>query len=327
MSGLEILGAIASAVQLATSCYQLQKRVRMRSGDKVLSSTINTECGILINEIDKHILTLSADSREAMQHLRDRLTAIRSRIERRQTTKSIIKGITVLQLYGSSDKDDFLVALQEYQTHVGIIETAAINEFLSHASRSVVTPELESLGLSITSALTALGHNMTQTENQFRSINSAIEGVDGKMDAALSQLSDISCEVKRSNNAVHDLRAMLKDTMKGERALARENVPVRGLFTTLGQVDRCDLQVDFGTMKWYLESIVQGGGWPSDLDVWECICDVVETVSLLGSSAGSRSRDFSDTVAVEAAGNGNIVYFSPMIPPLWDSLGTSLHPS
>jgi hypothetical protein len=329
MSGLEILGAIASAVQLATSCHQLQKRVRMRSGDKALSATIDAECGILITEINKHILTLSSDSRQAMQHLLDRLTAIRSRIERRRTRRSIIKGLTVLQLSGSSDKDDLLVALQEYQSRAAFIGSVVLNTVLLQLNRGLVTSELEASFLSITSALTALGYNMTQTENQLRSINIAIEGIDAKMDTTLNQLSEINHIATRSNEAFRDLRTTFQEVMREELALVRESLPVREtLLNPLGRADRGDLNMDFGSMKGYLESIVQGNGWPSDLDVWECICDVVETVNLLGCSvAGSRSRDLGGTVTAKVSRKGNIVYFSPMIPLLWNSLGMSLYSS
>jgi hypothetical protein len=326
MSGLEILGAIASAVQLATSCHQLQKRVRMRSGDKALSATIDAECGILINEIKKHILTLSADSRQAVQHLLDRLTTIKSRIEQRKTRKAIIKGISVLRLYGSSDKDDLLVALQEYQSRAALIGGVALNNVLLQTSRGGMTQELERSLVSITNALTTLGYDMSQTENEIRRISRTIEEVDGKIDATLNQLSEISCDVKKTNDAFYNLKTTLQDAMKEELVLFRESLPVRGLLNPLGCVDRGILEMDLGTMKGYLESIVQGGGWPSDLDIWECIWDVVETVHLWAPFvAGSMgSLEEVGTVGVDVSGDSHVVYFSPMTHILWDSLGKSL---
>jgi hypothetical protein len=75
--------------------------------------------------------------------------------------------------------------------------------------------------------------------------------------------------------------------------------------------------VDSGSMKGYLESIVQGNEWPSDLDVWECMCDIVETVNSLGSwVAVLRNRDLTGTAGVEGLGKNNIAYFSLMMPPL-----------
>jgi len=275
MSGIEVLGAIASAVQLATSCYQLQKRVRMRSGDRALTTTIHIECGILISDINNHILTLTTESRQAAQHLVDRLIAIKARIEKRQSRKSLVKGVTVLRLYGGSDKDDLMAALQEYQTRAALIGSVAVNAVLSQVNRDRITEDVQSSLLSITSGLTGLGYNMTQTENRLRSIITTIEAVDGKMDVTLSQLSEISCEVKRSNALFSDFKAERRDVMSEKRAVVREYRPVCGHLNPLGQLDRGDLEVDYGTMKGYLESIVQGGGWTSDLDIVECLWDVV----------------------------------------------------
>ena len=159
MSGIEILGAIASVVQLTTSCYQLQKRIRMRSGDRELGTTIHTECVILINDINNHILTLSADSRQATQHLLDRLTTIKERIERRRTRKAILKGITVLRLYGGSDKDDLMVALQEYQSRAALVGSVAVNDVVSQISSGGITAT-SCVHFLIICGLNGIGYNI-----------------------------------------------------------------------------------------------------------------------------------------------------------------------
>jgi len=262
-----------------------------------------------------------------VQHLLDRLTTIQSRIEQRQTRKGILKGITILRLYGSSDKDDFLVALQEYQSRAALIGSLAVSNVLSKADRGDITSEFETALLSITSALTALGCNMTQTENQLRSIKTAIELVDGKIGASLTHLLEINSEVKRSNDALCNLKATFQNAMKEELTLFRERLPLCDFLVTPGQLDRGDLEIDLGCMKGYLESIVQGNGWPSDLDIWECIWDVKETVHLLGPSVSKFARsglDETGTVGVKISGENYIVHFSPMISLLSSSLGTLL---
>jgi len=327
MAGLEILGGIASAVQLATTCYQLQNRVRMRSGDRSLSATIHAECEVLIDDINKHILSLSSDSRLAAQHLLDRLTEIKSRIEKRSTRKRIVKGITVLRLYGGTDKDDLLVALQEYQSRAAMISSAAVDTVLRN-SNGRMAPELEGSLRSITGALTTLGYNMTQTENQIQCISRTIKGVDGKMDATMTQVAEIRSTVERSNDRFGNLKATVQDAMKEELACFRTSLCGLGLFNPLSQVDRSDLALDFGSMKTYLQSIVQGKAWPSDLEIWECIWDVVQTVHMFGPAVGELTTSALEgigAVATEVSGGTSVVRFSPIMGPLWNSLGVLSH--
>lgn len=329
MSGFEILGAIASVVQLATSCYQLQKRIRMRSGDRELSTTIHTECGLLINEINNHILTLSADSRQSTQHLLDRLTAIKERIGKRRTRKAIFQGITVLRLYGGSDKDDLMVALQEYQSRAALLGSVAVNDVvLRISSTGGITADIQSSLLSITSGLNGLGYNMTQTEDRLRNILSEIKTVDGKMDVTMNQIAEIGNDVKRSNEAWCNVTDTIRDMIKEEGALFRESLSLRGLLNPLGRVERGDIEVNLGSMKDYLESIVQGNGWPSDLDIWECVWDVAESIHLLAPCVARRTRsqlDEQGTVRVEVSGEDYVVYFSPILGLLWEVLGMRSH--
>jgi len=299
----------------------------MRSGDRSLSATIHAECEVLIDDINKHILSLSLDSRLVAQHLLDRLTEIKSRIEKRSTRKRIVKGITVLRLYGGTDKDDLLVALQEYQSRTAMISSAAVDKVLQN-SNGGMTPELEASLRSITGALSTLGYNMTQTENQIQCISRAIKGVDGKMDATMTQLSEIGRRVESSSDSFANLKATLQDALKEELAGFRTSLCDLGLLNPLSQVDRSDLELDFGSMKGYLQSIVQGNAWTSDLDVWECIWDVVDTVHLFGPLVGQLMK--SDLTRIgfvrrKEFGENRVVYFSPMMVPIWTSLGTLSH--
>lgn len=81
-------------------------------------------------------------------------------------------------------------------------------------------------------------------------------------------LGELKFGVQRSNQAFSELTTTLQDNMALLCSLSS------------GAIDRRHFEVDLGSMRAYLQSIVRGGGWPSDLDIWECIWNVVQTVDL-----------------------------------------------
>ena len=95
-------------------------------------------------------------------------------------------------------------------------------------------------------------------------------------------------EVEQSWCSVKDT---IRDVIKEEGALFRESLPVRGLLNPLGSVERGDIEVNLGSIKDYLESIVQGNGWPSDLDIWECVWDVAESIHLLAPCVARKNEE------------------------------------
>jgi hypothetical protein len=98
MLGLEILGAVASAIQLGVLCVSATNRLCAICSDHKLAKAIHAECLSLITEIDKRMLALTSDNRVPAQDLRQRLLTIQKRIERRRQRVWIIKWSGKLQL-------------------------------------------------------------------------------------------------------------------------------------------------------------------------------------------------------------------------------------
>jgi len=81
MTGLEVLGEVAAALQIGQFCYNIQKRYRGQPADRALTSTVYTECQLVLDAIDKHILNLTGDTYRAVYRLHERLSTIKVRIE------------------------------------------------------------------------------------------------------------------------------------------------------------------------------------------------------------------------------------------------------
>jgi hypothetical protein len=153
MSGLEILGAVASAVQLGVLCVSATNRLCAMCSDHKLAEAIHAECVSLIAEIDKRMLTFTSDNRILAQDLRQRLFNIQKRIERRRERVWIIKLSSKLRLKGVSDKDEVLFALHVYQTRVSLSGTAAMEDIQSRVGAAGIPKDVERLLAPIISNL------------------------------------------------------------------------------------------------------------------------------------------------------------------------------
>jgi hypothetical protein len=145
MSGLEILGAVASAVQLGVFCVSATNRLCAMCSDHKLAKAIHAECLSLTSEIDKTMLTLTSDNRIHAQDLQQRLGIIQKRIERRTQRGWVIKFSSKLRLNGVSDKEEVLFALQAYQTRVSLSGTAAVEDIQSRVGAAGIPKDVEGL--------------------------------------------------------------------------------------------------------------------------------------------------------------------------------------
>jgi hypothetical protein len=150
MSGLDVLGAVASAIQLGMLCVSATNRLCAILSDHKLSQAIHTECISLATEIDDRILNLNSENRIPAEQLRQRLNTIQTRIERRKKRTWTIKWINHMRLSGVSDKEDILFALQTYQTRASLSGTATMEEIQQRLGadgipQEVLTPIIQNL--------------------------------------------------------------------------------------------------------------------------------------------------------------------------------------
>lgn len=176
MPGLEILGAAASAVQLASTCYIVQKRLRQLPCDRQLTKTIEIECGDLIAEINAN---RALAEQEACEQLCRRLRGLKARIEKRKTAKwTLAKVSKVLQLNGIAYKDEFITILQEYQTRAAMVgngfaqETLEIVKEIRMTTKSSDTQNTESC-----SKLKAMKEELNKLRSSLRAIEALGEEI------------------------------------------------------------------------------------------------------------------------------------------------------
>lgn len=142
MTGLEVLGAVASSIQLGMLCLSAANRLCAILSDQKLSQAIHAECISLTTEIDNRLRTLNSDNKIPAEQLRQHLKTIQMRIERRKKRTWTIKWINQLRLSGVSDKEAILFALQTYQTRTSLSGTATMEEIQKRLGPDGIPQEL-----------------------------------------------------------------------------------------------------------------------------------------------------------------------------------------
>jgi hypothetical protein len=99
---MDILGAVASAVQLATVCYQVADHIAQLPEDQRLLTSLEAQILRLRAEINTRIPTFCAASREAAQDLSKRLVEITANITlfRKRKRFVVFKGLRRLRANG-----------------------------------------------------------------------------------------------------------------------------------------------------------------------------------------------------------------------------------
>lgn len=313
MTGLEVLGAVASALQLGKLCFDVQNRIRERRADHVLAIAVHKECELLITEIDKRIPALSTDTRHTVSTLRGQLVTIKSQIEARQKRNIFFKRLTILKQYGARDEKLMLLACQQYQIRASILGSLALkNGHKAIESTCGFTTDpmvLETLG-SIANTLEILNTKLFEHLGP----------------ATIQELTvTIQSELQHSAS---NIQQTIRDTIREEFSSVRTQLPIMPLLQTGGPMADHELQLEPGNLRDFLQNL--GTQDPvSDIEIWEIIWDVVETLDLfiMGISASqstSYNTEVNKTVDVEVKVDKVVVSFDPIVGVIWTALGTNV---
>jgi hypothetical protein len=280
MTGLEILGAAASAVQLAVTCYNIQNRLRRINSDRQLVKTVESECTRLIANIGGIESRLNPEARPDIQNLKTRLVDIKSRITRTRDSKNlVVRGILCVRLQGSSYKDELVTALQDYQTRAAIYGNIVIEQVLSRVSKDGITQEIEADLRPIREGLTTLGELSLQAKEAFATTTEMISVVDNNVRDVLATLEEIKVNAQATPVLnMEDIRRV----MRTEFNALRSPLPVLQTIEERARVSPSEQQVQTMSMQGYVEKIRMEGGHLSDLEIIECLSDVVEAYKLFG---------------------------------------------
>ena len=280
MTGLEILGAAASAVQLAVTCYNIQNRIRRINSDRELVKTVQSECTELIARIGGIESRLNPEARPDIHNLKTRLVGIKSRITRTRNSKNlVIRGIHCVRLQGSSYKDELVTALQEYQTRAAIHGNIVIEQVLSRLSKDGITQEIEADLRPIREGLTTLGELSLQAKEALATTTEMISVVDNNVRDVLATLEEIKLNAQA--NPVLNMED-IRRVMRTEFNALRSPLPVLQTIEERARVSPSEQQVQTMSMQEYVEKIKMEGGHLSDLEIVECLSDVVEAYKLFG---------------------------------------------
>ena len=187
MGALDILGAIASVVQLIVLVYCVEKRWSELPADQRLTDSVHSQCILIIQEIDWRRATLSPDNVLASEAFRASLASIKSEIEKRRTQSAFKRWFTLLRLFGQSDKDALYVAAQEYLSRTGISGDAAVERIYNRVSPNGIAEDVKGLLLPITTTLTSIHQTSSEARDRVESLEGGIKESLRLMGNVLSQ--------------------------------------------------------------------------------------------------------------------------------------------
>lgn len=270
MTGLEILGAVASAVQLAVTCYDVQKRVCKIPSDRQLIKTVETECTTLIAKICENLVSHQRKEHDdAVHELHRRLVELTAKIEKWNHNSTRLAQVFGLRLHGNSLKEELIMALQDYQTRAAMDGNRIVEEVLRLVSSDKNATEVRTSLLPIVAALKILHNNTSKTSEELTLVTH-------KLDYALAIFNESHEGTRKSNadvqNSVNELRRDFGEF--------RSSLPAIRAFET-GPIKRSSLVIDC-TMREFLENMKRDGVWLSDQEIWECVWGVAETFKLFG---------------------------------------------
>jgi hypothetical protein len=268
MTGIEILGAVASAVQLAVTCYDVQKRIRKVPSDRQLIKTVETECTALIAQICENLVSHRCKEHNAVHELHRRLVDLKANIMSRNR-KTLLASVSGLCLHGNTFKEELIMALQDYQTRAAMYGNGVVEKVLRLVSSDKITTEVRTSLLPIVAALEMLHNHTSKTSEELTSVAH-------KIDSALAILNE-SHEGTRKSNAEVQISV---NELRRDFGEFRSSLPAIRAFET-GPIERSSLVIDC-TMREFLEKMKREGVWLSDQEIWECVWGVAETFKLFG---------------------------------------------
>jgi hypothetical protein len=283
MSGLEFLGAVAAAVQLAGLCYQSEQRVANHfTTNRIVINTIRNECVTLSGTIDEFTARFSReDSAEerATSVLRESLSDITHDIDRWSQRTKLFKILGVFGSYEANMKERLSMALQLYQTRISLCAQSTLLDIRELVSTGFtkLPPLAEKSFTEIVLGLSRLNIDTSLVKNALNDIERrtvCLQDDVGELRTVCGQTRDHAREthsrmisLQEELNAMKEIQLQILTSRFTEEALK----PRRGL----------GLGVEMPMMDRYLQSIWLAGGETSDQDIWECFHDVISAVQAI----------------------------------------------
>jgi hypothetical protein len=254
---MDLVGAIASVVQLVGLCNSVRKYILQVRTDAKFIPELYRNSEMVLAEIDRLSPELAPEHRQATQRLGVRLREIQSLIEKRIQRKffsTLLAGING-QSY-SELRESMANALQDYHT-VTLMQMLHAQTRVSKKLENVVVPRCCGLSERVT------------------------ESASSRSLARKGELNELwGCGFEAMRN-------FLAETIRAELDPLRCKLDALGAFDT-HRIAR-GLKLDYGTMAAYLDSIRNSGGYTSDQDIWECFHGILTVFKDLKLSALLRS--------------------------------------
>lgn len=212
---MDILGGIASAVQLASLCYQISEHFARRSEDKALLTSLETQIIRLQVEMNARLSELNPTSRQAAQDFSNRLGEILDKIVSFRTKKRFLLLKSLGLFRASGIWKEFMIALQIFQVKVTTLEGDAVNQILERADRAGSKREMTGILDPIIEQLKKLEALPIWVEK----INSNYIKVHAKLESLVVNQHEIRLAQGNSGEELRVIRRTMENSISNESIL------------------------------------------------------------------------------------------------------------
>ena len=204
-----------------------------------------------------------------------------------------MKGVNILWLYGNSDKENMVMALQNYQALAVMWGVEAIQKV------QLGTDEVKETIQRIEQSLAMLATSPINVKTEVNTMRTNIAGLQESINESVTLAKCTNAGVETANAIIESLKTFSKDILQELKSLRNHSMqPVLSSLNRPSDMDRAQMEIQFDTTNEYLQKLRDSGGYLSDLELWELVWDFTEIYRELGGIA----------VALLEKGDTNLVY-------------------
>ena len=270
---MEVLGAVASAAQLATMCFSFQQRLCQLSADKRHLAKVVNGCTELSKEIDNLILQLPSEVRKHAKTLSDHLSDIILDIERLQKRR-FVKFITILQLRGKEFEARLQSALTEFQVHAVLSGNQILEEIRMHIGTERLSAETHQKMDLVKTSLDALQENHTGLRERIEELTAINTKIQSTAQKTLVVVQDTHNELFASRQ---DMSFALSEIgqIRRELQMIQSQLPAIHSIWGSSAMDRITVMEPSACLDEHLKHQYSSSTLATEMEIYEVLRDIV----------------------------------------------------
>lgn len=273
---MDILGAVAAGVQLATVCYAFQQRICQAASDKHLLELIRKECTTFAAEINATILQLPPAIRKYAQTLCDNLREIVLDIEGLRKRRLLVRVTTILQLRGKVLQETLKNVLTEFQFHAVLAANQVLENIHTRVGENGISAEIQEKLNPLITNLAALREKNIELNNKIDLLTSRNTEVCFTGHQTLVVVRDTQSQLRETRQDMSMALSEISQLRKEIQAIQSQRQPIYSeSIRDSPPIDKIDTTEPMANLYEHLKSLYSSGALATEVEIYELLRDVV----------------------------------------------------